>query len=255
LKYLVGPSLVCSLIINAIFAQLGQGYIQVDNAVSLVKSTIAQMFSNSMDFPTRSSKMRALLKKNEWYIPVPGFSEQQNTEIMDRACSELGQEIWNVKISDEQKAKDKEIDGLMQKIRMDLQGNSLDEQAAALQKNEETGTLSQLLQNPEVKAKHAVLAGIARQKLVEATEAESLVLQRAQATEKGLTEESPQWPQERQSIFEKTSAGVQFYSPIPGKEQAAIKERKEMSPNQWESYRSKQRIEEADKQAKLTEGE
>jgi hypothetical protein len=169
-----------------------------EQAVSQVRDAISFVLSDSMAYPTRSSKIHALLKKNEFI----GSGMEDVDGIVAQACAELSKQIAAVKVSPEQMQADKLVDAEMSKIRRSLVSEGTLEEQIATAKTGITDLL-RALESPAVKAQIATVLRLEKQQLVEQAES---------------------------GTFGKTSSS-KFYEPMSEKESADFESRK----TNWES--------------------
>ena len=102
--------------------------------INKIKEALTIVLSNPLLYPTRSSKLHALLKKDEFL----GYIEDKDG-LVQEACNELIDEINKAKCTDAQKKADAAIDKQMSEIRNMLkQYVTLDEQINALETQQYT---------------------------------------------------------------------------------------------------------------------
>jgi len=170
-KRIWGPAVAAFagvVLVENILAYYRRKDIAREQAVVLMKKSISEQIFNDMMYPTRTAKLNALLKKDEFLV-----KEKDEDGILDQACNELIQEINQVKYD---KDKDVAVDRQISSIKADLLKYS-----DLTQKMKELGaydlshfkkinTLSDLvdvMNMAEVKAALSVLLRLQRQYLVE----------------------------------------------------------------------------------------
>jgi len=79
------------------------------SAVNNIKDLLLVALADSIAYPTRSSKLHALMKKNEFLIPGVTADEIDVDGIFNKACSEVSRVIVGLPYSEEQKGMDREI--------------------------------------------------------------------------------------------------------------------------------------------------
>lgn len=196
---------VAGVLLDQIMLSYRRQDINREQAVKQAKEIIAIQLTNTLAYPTRLSKINALLKKNEF----AGVDMKDEDGIVAQACAELSKEIAAVKLSPEQMQAEKPVDAEMTKIRIKLANfSSLDEQ---INKAKEGVTqVLRALQLPGYKARIATVMRLEKQQLVEQT--------------------AP-------GTFEKTSLS-KLYPSIPKNELDEIKKRKNMTSEEWKKYRN-----------------
>jgi len=115
--------------IDSIISYYRTGSFSRTDAIIKIKDNIAQVLSNSTLYPTRSSKIHALLKKDE-------FSQYITDEygLVQEACNELIKEINAIPYSQEQKKADRIIDDKIEDARIiTSQGDTLKAQIKLLE--------------------------------------------------------------------------------------------------------------------------
>lgn len=147
-----------------------EGGINYRNAVQQTRYTLVQMLSNAWAYPTPSSKIHALLKKNEWYFP--DFLEQalqkDTSGIIDKACKELGRDINNSKISPQQEAINSAIDNEMTVIRQQLiMIPNLQERISQMEQKQSVKTFLALFNDPQSRAEIALYLRSEAQRVAE----------------------------------------------------------------------------------------
>jgi len=79
------------------------------SAVNNIKDLLLVALADSTAYPTRSSKLHALMKKNEFLIPGVTAEEIDVDGIFNQACSEVSRVIVGLPYSQEKKDMDREI--------------------------------------------------------------------------------------------------------------------------------------------------
>jgi hypothetical protein len=118
--------------IDSIISYYRTGSFNRTDAIIKIKDNIAQVLSNTTLYPTRSSKIHALLKKDE-------FTQYINDQygLVQEACNELIGEINKIEYAKAQKEADEIIDKQMSEIRNMLkQYVTLEEQIKVLESKE-----------------------------------------------------------------------------------------------------------------------
>jgi hypothetical protein len=116
--------------IDSIISYYRTGSFSRTDAIIKIKDNLAQAISNVTLYPTRSSKLHALLKKDE-------FTQYITDEygLVQEACAELSREISSVPYSEDQRIADRKIDEKMAKFRNTIinQYTTIDDQIVALE--------------------------------------------------------------------------------------------------------------------------
>jgi len=117
--------------IGSIISSYQIGSIDQNEAIEKIKNDLFIIVNNQLLYPTRSSKIHALLKKDEFLQYV---NDQDN--LVENACNQLIQKISALDYSETKKATDKVIDDKMAILRAAIiHGQSLTEQIQELEKN------------------------------------------------------------------------------------------------------------------------
>jgi len=112
-----------------ILSSYRMGSIDKDEAMEKIKEDLFVMINNQLLYPTRSSKINALLKKDEFLQYV---NDQE--DLLQDACNQLIEEISALDYSATKKAADDAIDARMATIRSAIiRGQSLTEQINELE--------------------------------------------------------------------------------------------------------------------------
>jgi hypothetical protein len=156
-------SALSALVLNKIISLYDAGDMQKDNAVAQTKDIIRQMINDNFAYPTRSTKIHALLKKNEFLID----GGKDSDDIIAQACSELIQEITNIEQGVTKEKSDSVIDKHISDIRKIILPLGLSDQIEALSNDKDIALVRKLLANPVVKAKMSVLLRLENQQLIE----------------------------------------------------------------------------------------
>ncbi|HEX4069267.1 MAG TPA: hypothetical protein VHX42_04160 [Candidatus Babeliales bacterium] len=161
--------------IDSIISYYQTGSFSKTDAIIKIKGTLAQAISNATLYPTRSSKIHALLKKDEFLQYI-----NDKHGLVQEACAALSQEVSNLPYSDEQKAKDKTIDTAMDKVKKSIINyETLDDQIAALENQKQN--------NMDIPAMQAYLSIYFRLKNKQAVESK-LSLEEKASRQKWATE-------------------------------------------------------------------
>jgi len=115
--------------IQPILSSYGLGSIDKDEAIQKIKEDLLLLINNQLLYPTRSSKINVLLKKDEFIQYV-----DDQDDVLQDACNQLIDEISALDYSASKKAADETIDARMATLRASLiRGQSLTEQINELE--------------------------------------------------------------------------------------------------------------------------
>ena len=115
--------------IQTIISSYGLGSIDKDEAIKKIKEDLLLLINNQLLYPTRSSKINALLKKDEF---LQYMNDQD--DLLQDACNQLIGEISALEYSATKRAADEAIDLRMATLRASIiRGQSLTEQINELE--------------------------------------------------------------------------------------------------------------------------
>jgi hypothetical protein len=125
---------ILALTIYGIVSYYQQKSITKPDAILQIKETLSLLINNQLLYPTRSSKINALLKKDEF---LQSITDEYG--LVQEACNELIKEINTIPYSQEQQQKDKAVDTKITEVRnMIMHHATLDEQIKALEEQHTT---------------------------------------------------------------------------------------------------------------------
>lgn len=120
--------------IDSIISYYQTGSFNRTDAIIKIKDNVAQVLSNNTLYPTRSSKIHALLKKDEFLQYIT-----DEYGLIQEACNELIGEINAIQYPQAQKEIDRVIDAKMSEIKKSIINyETLDDQITALENQQQT---------------------------------------------------------------------------------------------------------------------
>ncbi len=156
------PTFLLSYGMQKVFEYYHNKDITRQAAVSQIKDLIFLKLADSLTYPTRSTKLHALLKKNEFLVGV-----EDADGLFAQACSDLSKQLAAIPYSLAERKKDNAIDRQLSLLRTQLVNiTSLDSQLAKISTEDITNVLNQL-EDPEIQAKLSLVRRLQQQKLVE----------------------------------------------------------------------------------------
>lgn len=115
--------------IQSIISWYKTGSIDQDEAIETIKNDLFIIVNNQLLYPTRSSKINALLKKDEF---LQYIDDQDN--LLQDACNKLIEEIVALNYSESKKETDKAIDARLATLKaIIVRGQSITEQIKLLE--------------------------------------------------------------------------------------------------------------------------
>lgn len=193
------PTFLLSYGMQKVFEYYHKKDITRQAAVSQIKDLIFLKLADSLTYPTRSTKLHALLKKNEFLVE----KVEDADGLLAQACSDLSKQLVAIPYSFTEKEKDNAIDRQLSLLREKLVNiTSLDSQLETISTEDITNVLEQL-GDPLIQAKLSLVRRLQQQKLVEKNAPDT---------------------------FEKTSSS-KFYQPMTEEEEGSFEERKKA----WEA--------------------
>ena len=213
-------------------------------AIEQVKTLISMQIASPLTYPTRSTKLHALLKKNEFLVDMKDVDG-----IVAQACSELSKQFTAIEYSDRQRAKDSLVDaelGSLRKRFVQKEITTIDGQIAEASKD--VSDILTMLERPNVKAALSTVLRLQQQKLVEAKAPEAFASTSSASFYKPMTEKE-------KAGYAKRWAGWKVGMEEAGKKTMTWEKSKEnMTDNQLKFYKAMMPQQQAEYVALLQEG-